>query len=382
MDVQLMASYSLEAPLGRGGMGLVYRARHLVLDKEVAIKFMTPALSEDPVFGARFLQEARMMARIDHPNIVRVLDAGEHDNRRFLVMELLEGETLSERLQRQPPLEPREAIRITSATLAALEEIHTQVVVHRDIKPANVFLCRSGAVKIMDFGIALATTEPRLTEFGKMIGTPEYMSPEQADGSAVTAWSDLYSVGVVLYEMLAGKPPFTADSPLVVLNLHVNRPLPPLPDSIPAPLRQVVDRALAKQPASRYASAREMLEALKAAEKSIYEPVVKVPEVVVPRPAENTEDQGSPRKYLPEILVSIVMGLVVGVLEAWKAFNPSHASWNSTFEAGTVELYEAAFSTFLETTLISGILVLFVGFLTVLFRGALERRRKRSTPAM
>ena len=263
MDVQLIGSYSLEAPLGRGGMGLVYRARHLALDKEVAIKFMAPAISDDPVFSSRFLQEAKIMARIDHPNIVRVLDFGEHEQKSYLVMELLRGETLAERLKRQPPLGPQEAIRITSSTLGALEEIHQQNVVHRDIKPANIFLCASGAVKVMDFGIALTTSEPRMTETGKIIGTPEYMSPEQADGRPVTARSDLYSVGVVLYEMLAGKPPFTADSPLVVLNLHANRPLPPLPASVPTRLRQVVNRALAKQPASRFASASEMLEALK-----------------------------------------------------------------------------------------------------------------------
>jgi serine/threonine protein kinase len=256
-----MVGYEVTELLGRGGMGEVYRGRHLGLDRPVAIKFLRGSLAEDPEFRERFLREARLSARLTHPHVVQVYDTGLDGDRPFLVMELLEGESVQARLKRGALLQ-EEALAVARQALSALAGAHSLGIIHRDIKPGNIFLCRGGTVKVMDFGIARALDEARLTQTGTQMGTAEYMSPEQVEGQAADARSDLYAMGIVLYEMLTGEAPFAAATPLSVMHQHVTRPAPPLPEWVSPGLRTVVARALAKEPADRYPSAETMTQAL------------------------------------------------------------------------------------------------------------------------
>ncbi|MFC7584587.1 protein kinase [Nonomuraea antimicrobica] len=227
----LSGRYELLQPLGRGGMGVVYRARDRELERIVAVKVLPAQMLRDGDFRARFRREARAAAGLSHPNIAVVYDVGEDigdgELVPYLVMELVEGGTLADLLRQAPPT-PNEVGRIVAAVLEALEHSHGREVVHRDIKPANIMVHRVGGrvrVKVMDFGIAklMSETATRLTATGIRIGTPSYMSPEQADGKPADARSDLYSTGCVLYEMLTGRPPFTGDSPAVVLFGHLHK---------------------------------------------------------------------------------------------------------------------------------------------------------------
>jgi tetratricopeptide (TPR) repeat protein len=256
-----MTGYEIGDIIGRGGMGVVHSGRHVGLDRPVAVKFLSETLSGDPEFSSRFLREARICARLDHPGIVRVYDTGSDGGRPYIVMELLEGETLRQRLK-QGALPEGEAVRIAQEVLAALEAAHQDHVVHRDVKSGNVFLCRSGQVKVMDFGIARALAEVRLTGTGTRLGTPEYMSPEQVQGQVVDARSDLYSTGILLYEMLTGEVPFRADTPVAVLHMQVAKPPPSLFWSASRRTRQIVEKALAKSRVDRFPSAAAMSEAL------------------------------------------------------------------------------------------------------------------------
>lgn len=261
MVERTIGNYRVAEQIGKGGMGHVYAAEHVRLGRQVALKFLAPSLRGDDEFLRRFLREARVMAQLEHPNLVRVLDYGEDDEQPYLVMELLRGQTLRERL-RERPLPEAEAVRVAAAVLSGLEAAHAAGVVHRDIKPGNLFLCRDGTVKVMDFGIAKSAEESHLTQTGVQVGTAEYMSPEQAEGAPVDGRSDLYSLGIVLYQMLAGQAPFRGDNSLVVLHQQVHKAPPPLPDAVPDWLRRVVLRALAKKPTARFASAAEMRGAL------------------------------------------------------------------------------------------------------------------------
>jgi serine/threonine protein kinase len=256
-----MVGYEVTELLGRGGMGEVYRGRHLGLDRPVAIKFLRSSLAEDPEFRERFLREARLSARLSHPHVVQVYDTGLEGDRPYLVMELLEGESLHARLKRGA-LPQEEAIAVARQALAALARAHSQGIVHRDIKPGNIFLCRDGTVKVMDFGIARALDEVRLTQTGTQMGTAEYMSPEQVEGQATDARSDLYAMGIVLHEMVTGEVPFAAATPLSVMHQQVTRPTPGLPDWVFPGVREVAARALAKSSADRFPSAEAMIQAL------------------------------------------------------------------------------------------------------------------------
>jgi len=256
-----MDGYDIGEVIGRGGMGVVYRGLHTGLDRPVAVKFLSETLSGDPEFAGRFLREARICAKLDHPGIVRVYDTGTDAGRPYIVMELLEGETLRQRIKRGPMPE-EEALAVARHVLAALANAHALGIVHRDIKPGNVFLCRSGAVKVMDFGIARAATEARLTGTGAQLGTPEYMSPEQVEGKTADHRSDLYAVGILLYEMLTGDVPFRGDTPIVILHMQVAKPPPQLPSTVSKRVRAGVMKALAKRPEERFASAEEMFHGL------------------------------------------------------------------------------------------------------------------------
>jgi hypothetical protein len=256
---RLGGRYRMEALLAAGGMGEVWTARDLLLDRAVAVKVLGGALAGDGRAAERLRREARAAARLDHPNIARVLDLGEHDGRPYLVMELLEGESLATRIDRAGPLSPSEAARIVAAVADALEAAHQAGIVHRDVKPGNVFLTTAGEVKVLDFGIASAAGDTALTT-GDLLGTAAYLAPERVLGHRATSAADIYALGVVLYELLAGHRPFAGDSEVELAMAHVNADPPPLGEIAPAAPPSLVaacHHALAKDPASRPASAAE-----------------------------------------------------------------------------------------------------------------------------
>ena len=254
--------YALTHLIARGGMAQVYRAMDLQLDRPVALKVLFPELSVDLTFVERFRREAQAAANLSHPNIVPVFDWGEDDGAYFIVMEFIDGRPLSAVLRDPQPLPPRQIATIGAAVAAALAFAHRHGVVHRDVKPGNVLITPEGDVKVTDFGIARAVnTDESLTQTGAVMGTAAYFSPEQAEGKGVDARSDIYSLGVVLYEMAVGKPPFTGDSPVAVASKHV-RDAPVLPraanPAVPPALEAVVMKAMAKNPDHRYGSAEEL----------------------------------------------------------------------------------------------------------------------------
>jgi serine/threonine-protein kinase len=257
-----MGRYELTHLVARGGMAQVYRAVDLQLDRPVALKVLFPELSVDKTFVERFRREAQAAANLSHPNIVPVFDWGEDDGVYFIVMEYIDGRSLSAVLRDPQKLPPNQIAQIGAGVAAALAFAHRHGVVHRDVKPGNILITPDGEVKVTDFGIARAmNTEESLTQTGAVMGTAAYFSPEQAEGKTVDARSDIYSLGVVLYEMAVGRPPFTGDSPVAVASKHV-RDQPVLPrvanPACPAALEAVIMKAMAKDPAGRYGSAEEM----------------------------------------------------------------------------------------------------------------------------
>lgn len=260
--------YHLLEPLGEGGMATVYRGYDTRLERPVAIKVIRTDFDRDPAFLKRFEREARALAQLNHPNIVKVLDAGEHDASPYVVMDYVGGGTLKTRTGR--PLPVAEAVRLVAPIARALDHAHRQGIVHRDIKPANILLAQDGRPMLSDFGIAKVLSGPvqtQLTATGIGIGTPDYMAPELWKGVSTPA-SDIYALGVVLYELLTGQRPFQADTPVAVLLKHVNEPLPPprkfAPGLSPA-LEQVLVKALDKQPENRFASMEAFADALEGA---------------------------------------------------------------------------------------------------------------------
>jgi serine/threonine-protein kinase len=264
----LAGRYRLESLVASGGMAQVWQGTDDVLRRQVAVKLLHPHLAADATFVARFRQEAVAAARLAHPGIVSIYDTCSEDGIEAIVMELVVGRTLRQRLDDPTPIDPWQAAGLTAQVAEALDAAHRAGLVHRDIKPANVLLSGDGRVKVADFGIAKAVAEADLTQPGLMVGTAKYLAPEQVRGEAVDPRTDLYSLGVVLYEMLCGRPPFVADTDAATALARLQRdPLRPrqVRASVPKALEEVVCRAMAREPKDRYDSAADFRAALLAA---------------------------------------------------------------------------------------------------------------------
>ena len=262
LGTTLNGRYRLEARIGTGGMSSVYRALDETLERPVAIKLMNREIASDSDQLERFRREARAVAQLSHPHIVGVIDAGEDQGRPYIVLEYVEGETLKERIRRNGELEVSEAVAYAIEIARALGAAHARHIVHRDVKPQNVLIDEEGRAKVTDFGIARSLDDDGLTADGRVLGTTDYVSPEQALGHAVTGQSDLYSLGVVLYEMLTGSVPFRGENQVAVAMKHVREELPDvqaLRPEVSASLAAVIDRATAKDLHERYRSDEELI---------------------------------------------------------------------------------------------------------------------------
>jgi beta-lactam-binding protein with PASTA domain/tRNA A-37 threonylcarbamoyl transferase component Bud32 len=291
--------YELDGVVGRGGMAEVYRARDIRLDRIVAIKTLRADLARDQIFQARFRREAQSAASLNHPSIVAVYDTGEDMATGvpvpYIVMEYVDGRTVRDLLQDGHRLLPERSLEIIDGVLRALDYSHQAGIVHRDIKPGNVMVTRNGDVKVMDFGIARAMSDAQatMTQTAQVIGTAQYLSPEQARGERVDSRSDLYSTGCLLYELLTGRPPFTGDSPVAIAYQHVREnPIPPsrVDPDVPVWADAIVLKAMAKSPADRYQTAGDMRADLQRAASGL--PVAAAPPTRVDM-YQNTQRMGS-----------------------------------------------------------------------------------------
>ncbi|MET8005215.1 serine/threonine-protein kinase [Nonomuraea glycinis] len=254
----LAGRYRLDTRIGAGGMGEVWRGEDTVLARTVAVKVLLPGRMQDPGFLARFQAEARAMATINHPGVVDVYDYGVSGDTVYLVMKFVDGEPLDRLLTRLGRISPQPAMELIAQAASALQAVHDQGIVHRDVKPGNLLVQRDGTLVITDFGIARSDLANRLTDAGMVLGTAAYCAPEQAEGAPVTPAVDIYALGVVAYECLAGQRPFDGDSPVTIALKHIREAPPALPGDIPPPVRALVERALSKDPARRFPSASAM----------------------------------------------------------------------------------------------------------------------------
>ena len=264
----LLDKYTVHERIGTGGMAEVFRGHHEKLGRDVAIKVMHTSLAGDAQFTARFEREARLAASLRHRNIVQVYDFDKQGDRLFLVMEYINGGTIKQRLEDIKStggcLPLTEISRIMQQVANALDYAHSQGMLHRDLKPANILLDKAGDAYITDFGIARLLESEEITRSGSILGTPDYMSPEQCEGKPLTFASDLYSLGIILFELLTGETPFDADSPLAILQKHIHEPVPPLSQyrkDLPTGLDSVLQKALSKDPEKRFSSAAGLMEA-------------------------------------------------------------------------------------------------------------------------
>jgi len=322
VELSLQGRYRLDGEIAAGGMGTVFAGTDLRLNRSVAVKVLHEQFAGDPRFVERFRREARSVAALSHPNIAGIYDYGEEEGRHFIVMELIAGSDLARILRSDAPLAPEKATRIAGEMCAALGHAHAAGVVHRDIKPANVIITADDRVKVTDFGIARAAGDTTLTATGSMLGTAHYLSPEQAMGSPVTPASDVYSTGIVLFEMLTGSLPFTGDSAVAVAMKHVSEVVPApssLNRDVPPALDAAIKKATARDPNARFASADAMNDALRGSTRTMVVPegprTESMKGTVWPIPG----DRWDPRKVGRAVLVTFaVLVLLAGAGLAWR----------------------------------------------------------------
>lgn len=327
--------------LGHGGMASVVLAHDLELDRPVAIKRLAENLAANDEFKRRFLREARLAARLSHPNIVAVYDVGEEDGRPFIVMEYVEGETLADLLHGRGRLEPEEAAALALQACAGLETAHEAGLVHRDIKPQNLLVTPGGALKIADFGIARSLDGTRLTQVGTVLGTAAYLAPEQAAGETVTAAADVYALGAVLYELLTGRPPHVADS-LAELAARQQEgaiaPVRELAPDVPAATEDAVMHALARDPEYRPPSAAALADELRARPTAV---------TMNQRPSPPTH--GSRRTLLAALALGVVLVIVFAVAMSLRGGSGSkQPSVTAPPSTGTPAQQAQAFGTWLR----------------------------------
>jgi len=340
----LDGQFEVVQKIGTGGMGSVYKASQPAMNRMVAIKILHPKLANRKDLTSRFRREARAMSQLSHPNTAKVFMYGElEDGSLYIVMELLEGKNLNQTVRREGPLSVQRAIPVLMQVCSALQEAHEMGIVHRDLKPENIFLCQQGGLtdypKVLDFGLAKVTERQMrpgsliLTQEGMVFGTPEFMSPEQAQGKTLDARSDIYSLAVILYEALTGKLPFDASTPMQYIQKHVIEPPIPLSErkpevAFPAGLDEVIAKALEKKPEDRYQSATELAEALAPlADQPAFKPEPKsspeaatLPELIVAQPPPSLAiSQQRPAGPSTGLLVGVaaiclVAGVVLAVL--------------------------------------------------------------------
>jgi eukaryotic-like serine/threonine-protein kinase len=351
----LAGRYELLSVLGRGGMGVVYRARDRMLDRIVAVKLLPAALAEVDTLAERFEREARAAARLNHPNIVAVFDTGIDRGARYIVMECVPGKSLAERLLDDGRLDAPEAIEIAAQVASALAAAHAAGITHRDIKPGNVMVQPEGAVKVLDFGIARASTDVALTSTTTLLGSAPYMAPEVALGRSADARSDIYSLGCVLYEMLAGRPPFVGDLPVVVMNQHANAMPAPLSEfdvAIPPAVEALVMQMLAKRPDDRPQQAASLVSALRAslraaaADQTNTVPLIPPTPAAVETPPAPTRPQTRPPHQPPPprpsrgrrwvLLLALVVALIAGAAVAVAIVGSSNSGQKSSTSSSSL----------------------------------------------
>ncbi|WP_294651045.1 protein kinase domain-containing protein [uncultured Rothia sp.] len=290
-DITLGGRYTLTERIAIGGMGEVWKARDKVLGRIVAVKILKEEYTGDPGFLERFRAEARNTALLNHPGVANVFDYGEEDNSAYLVMELVPGSPLSSIIEREGTLPPDRVLNFIAQTARALAAAHSQGLVHRDVKPGNLIITPDDRVKVTDFGIARLANQVPLTATGQVMGTAQYLAPEQATGQAATASSDMYSLGIIGYECMVGRRPFTGESQIAIALAQVNDPPPPLPESIPAAARALIMCLLAKDPAQRPKDATALASAVDAIRRRDLKAAVKaVPSLAQFLAEENADD--------------------------------------------------------------------------------------------
>lgn len=321
----LEGRYEIVSELGGGGMARVYRGQDRLLNRNVTIKILREQYASDKEFLARFQREAQAVASLSHPNVVSIYDVGQEDDLHYLIMEYVEGRSLKDLISERAPLPPLEAIDISLQICDALEHAHENGVIHRDIKPHNILITRNGRVKVTDFGIAQAVSEVTMSQSGTMIGSVHYLAPEQARGGVIGATADIYSLGIVLYEMLTGDLPFHGETPVAVALKHLQenpRPVRELNPNVPPALERVVMRTLEKDPARRYPSAAALRSDLLAVRNALADATFAtqvLPAIETPDPPSTLpKPRRRPRVWAWVLMALLFLGLAAAGL--WAGF--------------------------------------------------------------
>jgi len=339
--VKLNDRYRLVTCIGSGGMAMVYEGLDMLLERRVAVKVLRQRFAGDPEFLERFQREARAAANLDHPNIVTVFDVGRDGDRHYIVMEYVDGQDLKTLIRQRSRLDVAQAVDIATQVSRGVGHAHQAGFIHRDIKPQNVLITQEGSAKVVDFGIARALSESGLTDSDTVWGSPIYFAPEQAAGEKPTPASDVYSIGVVMYEMLAGSPPFRADNPTALAMKHLREEPPPLATrnpQVPPRLEWIVRKVLSKEPAARYRTAEQLAHVLEDYRLQVEQPTGWQPAVTAVPPANMTTGGGSGSESIPVqpgalsthgwtwVLTVIAFVAVVGLIPLWWLVYRSYAS--------------------------------------------------------